>query len=100
MSASKFTPIGDLVAIKKSQPQQPKNGLIYTPIENKVLGKGRVAAIGPGEVNQKGWVHPIDFKIGDYVVYDKRVGYTEFGGFLLIKAQAIVAQVEEDTDIQ
>ena len=97
----KFIPNGDLIAIKKTPPKSETSaGIICTQPENRFYAKGQVAAIGPGDVNVKGWVYPVEFKIGDYVIFDKRQGYSEFGGFVLVKAQSIIAQIDVMVDVE
>jgi len=97
----KLIPLGDLIAIALSSPPPTTSaGIHYTPRENPVYGKGVVVGIGRGEVTTKGWVYPIEFKIGDCVLYDKRDGFSMISGNVMINAKHIVAIVDESAEIE
>ena len=97
----KLLPLGDLIAIIPcSPPPTTSAGIHYTPRENPVYGKGIVVGIGRGEMTTKGWVYPIEFKIGDCVLYDKRDGYSVISDKLMINAKNIVAVIDESMEIE
>jgi len=100
MSQKGFKPHGDYVAIEISaKSNQTSSGLYIEPKDHPFYCKGQVISIGAGEMNENGKVYPADFKIGDYVIYDKRQGVEAYMGYALVKVQSIVAIVDKDTDI-
>jgi len=98
--AKGFKPHGDFVAVEFiGKGEQTETGLYVKPREHPFYCKGRVISIGPGELNQQGKIHPVEFKEGDYIIYDKRQGVEGYMGLALVKVQSIIAIVDKDTDI-
>tara|TARA_Y100000034_G_scaffold8058_1_gene8799 strand:+ start:5842 stop:6147 length:306 start_codon:yes stop_codon:yes gene_type:complete len=100
MSQKGFKPHGDYVAIEVTgKSDRTSSGLYVTPKDHPFYSKGQIVSIGAGEMNEQGKVYPAEFKIGDYVLYDKRQGVESYMGYALVKVQSIVAIVDENTDI-
>ena len=63
-------PLSDKVIIQKLEPEEKTSGGIIIPdsAKEKPL-EGKVLAVGPGEVDEKGQRKPMDVKEGDHVLY-------------------------------
>ena len=97
----KIVPLGDLVAIELSSPPPITSaGIHYTPRDNPSYGKGVVVGMGPGQIRSKGWVYPVEFKVGDCVIFDKRDGYNIVSGKVMIEAERVVAVIDESMEIE
>tara|TARA_R100000664_G_C2712839_1_gene108973 strand:- start:42 stop:353 length:312 start_codon:yes stop_codon:yes gene_type:complete len=95
-----FKPHGDFVVIEMCEKKTTTDaGIIYESKKNIPWIKGRVLSIGAGEKDAKGNIFPADFKIDDYVIFDKRHGVESYEGLALVKIQSIVAVVDKDTEI-
>ena len=95
-----FKPHGDCVVIELCQKKTETDaGIIYEDKKNIPWVKGRVLSIGQGLKNEKGNVFPADFKVDDYVIFDKRNGVESYEGLAVVKIQSIVATVDKDTEI-
>ena len=71
-------PLSDKVIIQKLEPEEKTSGGIIIPdsAKEKPL-EGKVLAVGPGEVDEKGQRKPMDVKEGDHVLYAKFHSGTE-----------------------
>lgn len=96
-----FKPSGDMVAILPSKKKdRTEAGIIYTERENDRFADGVVVSIGPGQVDEKGNIFPVDFKEGDRVLHDKHAGFHEMGGYILTRRQHIIAILDDDVEIK
>lgn len=97
---SGFKPYGDFVVIEICEKKTTTDaGIIYEDKKNIPWIKGRVLSIGAGEKDANGNVFPAEFKIDDYVIFDKRQGVESYEGLALVKIQSIVAIVDKDAEI-
>lgn len=95
-----FKPTGDFVVIEICEKKTTTDsGIIYESKKNIPWVKGRVLSIGPGDKDAKGNIFPAEFKIDDYVIFDKRHGVESYEGLALVKVQSIVAVVDKDAEI-
>ena len=95
-----FKPYGDCVMIEAcKQKDQTSSGIYIKPKDNPHYGNGQVVSIGAGILDEKGKVFPIEFKEGDYIIYDKRQGVEVVMGYALVKVQSIVAIIDKNTEI-
>ena len=93
-------PHGDCVMIELCENKTETDaGIIYESKKNIPWVKGKVLSIGKGLKNEKGNIFPAEFKVDDYVVFDKRNGVESYEGLAVVKIQSIVAIVDKDTDI-
>jgi len=74
-------------------------GIIYTKKENPVFGKAEVLSIGHPEISDNGKIKKIDFKVGDYVLYNIQEGWGEYSGIRLIRPSQVIAIIDKDTEI-
>tara|TARA_R110000824_G_scaffold157316_1_gene330742 strand:- start:152 stop:454 length:303 start_codon:yes stop_codon:yes gene_type:complete len=97
---SGFKPHGDCVIIELCKKKtETSAGVIYEDKKNIPWIKGKVLSIGQGMKDAKGNIFPVEFKVDDYVVFDKRNGVESYKGLAVVKVQSIVAIVDKDTEI-
>jgi chaperonin GroES len=87
-----INPLGDRVLIKPLEEKEEKKGGIIIPDTAKEKSQeGKVVAVGPGKMNEKGERIPPELKKGDRILYDKFSG-TE----VKIEGQEYLIVREED----
>ena len=68
-------PLEDKVVVKKLEPEEKTSGGILLPDSTKEKPQeGKIIAVGPGAVDDKGQRKPMDVKEGDHVLYAKYSG--------------------------
>ena len=68
-------PLADKVIVQKLEPEEKTAGGIVLPdTAREKPQEGKVIAVGPGAVDDKGQRKPIDVKEGDHVLYAKYSG--------------------------
>lgn len=73
--AIKLEPLGDRVVVKPLQSEEvSKGGIILPDTAKEKPQEGKVIAVGPGKLTDKGDRIHMDVKVGD------RVLYTKYGG--------------------
>jgi chaperonin GroES len=71
----KLKPLSDRVLVKRLEELEPKKGGIIIPDTAKEKPmEGKVIAIGPGKLDDKGKRVPIEVKAGDRVLFGKYAG--------------------------
>ena len=86
-------PLADIVIVQKLEPEEKTAGGIVLPdTAREKPQEGKVIAVGPGAVDDKGQRKPIDVKEGDHVLYAKYSG-TE------IKLDGVEYLILSDRDI-
>ena len=76
---AKFTPSGDRILVKPegSGDEKTPSGLIIPDTAQKEKPeRGTIVAVGPGKRNEKGDVLPMQYKVGETVMFSK-YGYDE-----------------------
>jgi chaperonin GroES len=94
----KLKPLGDRVVVTPSKAEEKtKSGLFIPDTAQEKPQEGKVVAVGPGKVNDKGERNAIDVKVGDLVIYGK-YSAQEFkidgDEFLILRSDDIYAIVE------
>ena len=73
--ARSLKPLGDRILVKRVEAQVTTPGGIYLPTTNvKDPNEGTVIAVGPGERDVSGTLHPLNISVGDQVLLP------EYGG--------------------
>ena len=68
-------PLSDKVVVQKLEPEEKTRGGILLPDSTKEKPQeGKVIAVGPGAVDDKGQRKPIDVKEGEHVLFAKYSG--------------------------
>ena len=94
-----FKPYGDCVVIELCEKKTEFDNIIYEDKKNIPWVKGKVMSIGRGVKDKDGKVYPCDFKVSDYVVFDKTKGVESYEGLAIVKVQSVVVVVDKDTVI-
>lgn len=94
----KFRPLGDRVAVKRSDSETTTAGGIIIPdtAEEKPQ-QGEIVAVGPGSRDETGKITALDVKVGDKILFAKWSGTeVKIGGEdLLIMSESDVLGVLE-----
>ena len=90
-------PLQDKVIVQKLEPEEKTSGGILLPDSTKEKPQeGKVIAVGPGAVDDKGQRKPMDVKEGDHVLFAKYSGTEiklEGEEFLILSEKDILAIV-------
>ena len=90
-------PLSDKVIVQKLEPEEKTAGGIVLPDTVKEKPQeGKVIAVGPGAVDDKGQRKPIDVKEGDHVLFAKYSGTEvklEGDEYLILSERDILAIV-------
>ncbi len=71
----KLKPLNDKVIVQKLDPEEKTSGGILLPdTAREKPQEGKIVAVGPGAVDDKGQRKPMDLKDGDLVLYAKYSG--------------------------
>ncbi|HDN80508.1 MAG TPA: co-chaperone GroES [Chloroflexi bacterium] len=95
----KLRPLGDRVVVEPIEKEErTPAGIILPETAKEKPQEGKVLAVGPGRLNDKGERIPIDVKEGDRVIFAKYAG-TEVKlddkKYLILRESDIMAVVEE-----
>ena len=75
MTKRTLKPLQDKVIVQKLEPEDKTAGGIFLPDSTKEKPQeGKVIAVGPGAVDDKGQRKPMDVKEGDLVLFAKYSG--------------------------
>ena len=95
--ASTIKPLGDRVLVQRLEAEQTTaSGLVIPDTAQEKPQEGKVLAVGPGKVDDKGNRVPVDVAEGDVVVFSKYGGTeVKYDGeeLLLLNANDIYAVV-------
>jgi chaperonin GroES len=88
----KLRPLHDRVIVKRMEEERKSAGGIVIPdTATEKPSKGKVIAVGPGKVNDKGELNPMNVRKGDKVLFGKYSG-TE----VKVEGEEIVVMREDD----
>jgi chaperonin GroES len=95
----KFRPLHDRVVVRRiEEDERTKGGIIIPDTAKEKPQQGEIVAVGPGALDEKGNVQPLEVKPGDRVLFGKWSG-TEVkidGEELLIMKESDILGVLED----
>ena len=73
--ATKLRPLADRVIVKQSEAEEKtKSGIVLPDTAKEKPTKGKVIAVGPGKLNDKGKPMELGVRAGDTVYYGKYSG--------------------------
>ena len=73
--ATKLRPLADRVIVKQSEAEEKtKSGILLPDAAKEKPTKGKVIAVGPGKLDDKGKPMEIGLRVGDTVYYGKYSG--------------------------
>ncbi len=71
----KIKPLGDrILVLGVEEEKKTKGGILIPDTAKEKPQEGKVIAVGPGKVNEKGKRIPLDVKKGDRVLFGKYAG--------------------------
>jgi chaperonin GroES len=71
----KFRPLHDRVLVERvGEEEKSKGGILIPDTAKEKPIQGRVLAVGPGKLDEKGKARPLDVRKGDRVLFGKYAG--------------------------
>lgn len=77
MTKQKIQPLGNRLVVQRQEAQTTKGGIILPDAAKEKPRQGKVVAVGPGKVDDKGRKQSLDVKVGDQVLFSSYSG-TEY----------------------
>ncbi len=77
MVRQKIQPLGNRLVVQRQEAQTTRGGIILPDAAKEKPRQGKVIAVGPGKVDEKGHKAPLDVKVGDQVLFAAYAG-TEY----------------------
>ena len=69
MTVKNIQPLGNRVLVKRSLAKTSKGGILLPESAKEKPKQGEVVAIGPGKMDEKGVVAPMNVQVGDLVLF-------------------------------
>ena len=91
MHKQKIKPLGNRIVVQRQEVQTSKGGILLPETAQQKPKRGKVLAVGPGKVDDKGNIQPMDVKVGDEILFSS-YGGTEFKN----AAEEVLILSEED----
>ena len=92
-------PLEDRIVVSPLEAEQvTASGLVIPDTAKEKPQEGKVIAVGPGRVDDKGTRVPVDVKVGDVVLYSKYGGTeVKYSGeeYLVLSARDVLAVIEK-----
>ena len=93
----KLAPLGDRIVVKAIEREEvTSSGLVLPDTAKEKPQEGEVVAVGPGRMTDEGKRLPLDFTIGDRVIYSKYAGTdVKFDGveYLILREPDVLAKL-------
>jgi chaperonin GroES len=70
----KLKPLGNRVLIQRSKAKATKGGILLPDTAQEKPKEGKVVAVGPGKMDEKGNLEAISVKVGDTVLFSSYAG--------------------------
>lgn len=74
---NKIKPLGSRILVQREEPKTTKGGIFLPESAQQKPRQGKVLAVGPGKVDDKGRLQPLDVNVGDEVLFSSYSG-TEY----------------------
>jgi chaperonin GroES len=92
-------PLEDRIVVQPLEAEQvTASGLVIPDTAKEKPQEGKVLAVGPGRVDDKGTRVPVDVQVGDVVLYSKYGGTeVKYSGeeYLVLSARDVLAIIEK-----
>ncbi len=96
----KIKPLADRILVERIEEEETKKGGIILPDTAKEKPQqGKVIAVGPGRVDEKGNRIPLEVKKGDYILFGKYSGQEvkmEDKEYLIMREDDVLAIIEKE----
>jgi chaperonin GroES len=90
MNKQKIKPLGNRIVVQRQEVKTSKGGIILPESAQQKPKQGKVVAVGPGKVDDKGRLQPMDVKVGDEILF------SSYGGLEFKNGQEEVLILSED----
>ncbi len=67
-------PLGNRVLVKRSEVKMSKGGILLPETAQEKPRQGEVVAVGPGKIDEKGNLKPLELSVGDTVLFSSYAG--------------------------
>jgi|UniRef100_A0A7C3UXB2 chaperonin GroES len=95
----KVKPLADRILVERIEEEETKKGGIILPDTAKEKPQqGKVIAVGPGRIDEKGNRIPMEVKKGDYILFGKYSGQEikiEDKEYLIMREDDVLAIIEK-----
>ncbi len=92
--SKKIKPLGNRIVVQRQEAKTTKGGIILPEAAQEKPRQGKVVAVGPGKVDEKGKTHTLDVKIGDEILFSSYSG-TEYKAdgmdYLILSEEDVLA---------
>ncbi|MDE3045464.1 MAG: co-chaperone GroES [Verrucomicrobiota bacterium] len=90
----KIKPLGNRIVVQRQEITASKGGILLPESAQEKPKQGKVVAVGPGKVDEKGHKHTVEVKVGDRVLFSS-YGGTEYKvneeDFLILSEEDVLA---------
>lgn len=95
----KIKPLQDRILVERVEEEIKKGGIIIPDTAKEKPQQGKVIAVGPGRVDDKGNRIPMEVKKGDYILFGKYAGNEirlEDKEYLIVREDDVLAIIEKE----
>jgi chaperonin GroES len=94
MTKMKVKPCGNKIVVKREEARTTKGGILLPESAQQKPRQGIVLAVGPGILNDKGHLKPVELCVGDRVLFSSYAG-VEYKGdhedYLIVGEEDVLA---------
>ena len=92
--SKKIKPLGNRIVVKRQEAKTTKGGILLPETAQEKPRQGKVMAVGPGKVDEKGKTCVVDVKVGDDILFSSYSG-TEYKAddidYLILSEEDVLA---------
>ncbi len=95
----KIKPLQDRILVERIEEEVKKGGIIIPDTAREKPQQGKVIAVGPGRVDDKGNRIPMEVKKGDYILFGKYSGNEiriEDREYLIMREEDVLGIIEKE----
>lgn len=74
LETQQIKPLGNRVLVKRSEMKASKGGILLPEAAQEKPRQGEIVAVGPGKVDDKGNLKPLELNVGDVVLFSSYAG--------------------------
>ncbi len=92
--SKKIKPLGNRIVIQRQEAKTTKGGILLPETAQEKPRQGKVIAVGPGKIDEKGKSQPLNVKVGDEILFSSYSG-TEYKSddidYLILSEEDVLA---------
>lgn len=96
--SKKVKPLGNRLLVQREEAKTTKGGILLPETAQEKPRQGKVLAVGPGKVDEKGKTQHLDVKVGDQILFSSYSG-TEYKAdgteYLILSEEDVLAVLGE-----